>query len=179
MPDEISHILWTYLLIQHPRVKAMRDLQSARGVISTYVFGVLPDVGNLIMMLLLVNYMAYNNIAPVVGPAALNNPEVRDFFYNSVKPVYYTFHSYITLAVIILLAYLASGRVYTPALLGMGSHLTLDILTHADETSLKPFYPISDLTVNGLLHWGGWTFYLIEITAMLAYTLWLHKNKKK
>lgn len=179
MPDEVSHLLWTYLLLKHPRIKNMRDFQTLKGVILTYVFGVLPDVGNLLMMLLLMNFMTSNNIPSTMGPEAINNPQVHEFFYSSLKPIYYLFHSYVSLTALLLLFYLILGRIYLPLLLGMGTHITLDLFTHTQATSLQPLYPLSDLTVNGLLHWGSWTFYITELLAVAAYTLWLHKNKTR
>ena len=177
MPDEISHLLWIYLLLKHPRIKNMRDFQSIKGILATYVFGVLPDIGNLIMIFILMNFMTSNNINSSWGPEAINNRQVHDFFYSSLKPIYYIFHSYITLGALLIILYLILRRIYLPLFLGMGLHLTLDLFTHTDATALKPLYPLSNLMIKGLFHWGSWTFYIIEVIAVIIYTVWLYKKR--
>jgi len=178
MPDEISHLIWAYLMLKHPKISSHPSFQKKRDILATYFFAILPDLGNLLMLILLLGFMRYNNIQSSIGPGAMENPTVQDAF-TSVRVIYYIFHSYVTMAVLLLIAYVLLRRLYLPLLLGMGLHLTLDVFTHRDATALKPLYPLSDATINGIVHWGSWTFYIAEIALMLVYTLWLYRATRK
>ncbi|MDD5111872.1 MAG: hypothetical protein PHG85_04960, partial [Candidatus Altiarchaeota archaeon] len=153
MPDEISHLIWAYLLLKHPSVRAHPDFRRRRDIIATYLFAMLPDLGNLLMALIMLSFMQSNNIPAVAGPEAfMQYPIVQDAF-NQIHVIYYVFHSYVTLGVLLAIAYVALRRVYWPLLLGLGLHLTLDVFTHRDMTALKPLYPLFDTTVSGIVHW--------------------------
>lgn len=177
MPDEVSHLLWTYLALKHPRLKEFKDFQSRRGVAAAYFFTLLPDLANLTLILVFLWVMVSNNLPLVAGPEALNYPQVQEVFNSPIRSIYFTSHSYVTLAVLLLVFYIPLGRFYWPLFLGMGFAITLDIFTHKDLTALKPFYPLSDFKVNGIIHWGDWRFYTAEAIFFAAYTLWLFRKQ--
>jgi hypothetical protein len=73
MPDEVSHILWTYLVLKHPKVR--EKIHSSRDVTATYFFTILPDLGNLVLIVVALWVMVSNNLPVVMGPAARNYPK--------------------------------------------------------------------------------------------------------
>lgn len=178
MPDEVSHLVLTYLALKHPRLKKLRDFQSAKGVLATYLFAVLPDLGNLAMILILLGIMVSNNLPIAMGHGALEYPQVREAHDGVVGSIYYIFHSYVTYALLILVFYLVLRRIYWPLAFGMGLHLTIDMLTHREPFALKPLYPVIDTAINGVFHWGSWKFYILETLFVLIYTIWLFKKQK-
>ena len=179
MPDEISHILWTYLLLAHPRIEGIRDMRGWRGKAATYFFAILPDLWNLGMILGLVWIMQSNSLPLVMGPAAMQYPQVREAFSGTFRNIYYVFHSYVTYAILLAFFYFILRRIYWPLALGMLLHITIDIPTHKDYTALEPFYPLSTLRINGLVHWGSWEFYITELLLVIVYTIWLYRTKRQ
>ena len=179
MPDEISHLLWTYLLLKHPRIQTIKELQSKKNIIATYFFTILPDLSNLALIIAGIWVMIANGIPLVPGPSSVAYPEVREVFNGPLRNVYYVFHSYVTYALLLLIAYILLRRIYWPLLIGMGLGITLDIPTHKDMTALKPFYPLLDTKINGIVHWGSWEFYIAEILLIAAYTFWLYKKNRQ
>jgi len=179
MPDEISHILWTYLILKHPRLSNRKEFKGRKNAAATYFFSVFPDIGNLILIFLALWVISSNGLPMVFGHHAEGMyPEVYDVFMGSGKNIYYAFHSYVTMGLLLGLFYLIMRKIYLPVLF-TGFHITLDILTHAEGNALKPFYPIFDFKINGLLNWGSWEFYVIEITLLIIYTVWLVRNWRK
>jgi len=176
MPDEISHLLWTYLALKHPSVKNKPDFKTARGKLAMYFFSMLPDLGNLIMLLILMTVLESQGLPLVMGPDAVHNPQVQALVMGPLRNIYYVFHSFISYFVLVALSYFIMRRIYWPLALGMGMHLTLDLLTHADLYAIEPLYPLIDVKVNGFLQWGSWTFYLIEAAIFLVYTIWLFRR---
>ncbi|VVB51871.1 Uncharacterised protein [uncultured archaeon] len=176
MPDEISHLLWTYLLLKHPRIRSMKDFATRRGRIAFYFFTFLPDLGNLTLILTAAWIMTSNGLPFMPGPSAQMYPQVRAVFDGPLKNVYYIHHSYVTLAALTLIFYVVLKRVYWPLVFGMGLHITMDIFTHKDATALKPFFPLWDVKTSGVMHWGSFEFYVIEIALMVAYTVWLFRK---
>lgn len=179
MADEISHILWTYLALKHPRLKNKKEFLGRRNTAATYFFTGFPDIGNLILIFLAFWAMYSNGLPIVFGHHAETiYPEVYDVFMGTGKNIYYIFHSYVTMGVLLGLFYIVSRKIYLPMLLGTGLAITLDVLTHGEGNALKPFYPVFDFKINGLLHWGTWEFYIIEIIIFIVYIVWLMKNKR-
>jgi hypothetical protein len=95
-----------------------------------------------------------------------------------LRNIYYIHHSYVTFTILLALSYLLLKRIYWPLVVGMGLGITLDIPTHRDLTALKPFYPLLDLKVNGVVHWGSWAFYITEAVLIAAYTIWLYRRRQ-
>jgi hypothetical protein len=62
MPDEISHLVWTYLLLKHPKLREKLRIKTRKETIITYLSSILPDLGNLLMAVLLLNFTAAHNI---------------------------------------------------------------------------------------------------------------------
>lgn len=80
-----------------------------------------------------------------------------------IKRVYWSGHS-----IVLILALSLAGLVFVPALFlpvffGMLLHFALDVLTHENSLSgQKPFYPLSNYKVKGLLHWRDRRFLAVN-----------------
>lgn len=175
MPDEISHLLLTYLALKHPRLKSLEGPSSRWDVAATYFFTLLPDLGNALMAVLLAAFMASHSLPVVMGPRAMENEAVWQAF-NDLRVVYYVFHSYVTYFALIAVLHVLLRRIYWPLAIGMGLAITSDIPTHRGWTALKPFYPLLDVKIDGIVEWGSWIFYIAEVLFVLAYTVWLYRR---
>jgi hypothetical protein len=176
MPDEISHIIWAYLVLKHPSIKENPDFKTTRGKLAMYFFSILPDFGNLLMLLMLF-WVTWSLGMPLsMGPGGMHNPDMEALVMGPVRNIYYAFHSFVTYALLIVVSYVVLRRIYWPLVLGTGLHLFLDLLTHAGVYAIEPLTPLTSMKVNGFLQWGSWEFYFLEAAAFLAYTLWLFRR---
>lgn len=87
MPDEVSHLLLTYLALKHPKLKSLKGLSSRWDAAATYFFTLLPDMGNALMAVLLAVFMAENDLPFAAGPHAMENDAVWHAF-NDVRFIY-------------------------------------------------------------------------------------------
>ena len=89
--------------------------------------------------------------------------DVRNIFYlrlgeNQAPPawimrVYFFSHSFLLLAAMYGLLRWTWPAVALPFLVGWGSHLAADLISHRDEYSLKPLYPLWGRVVPGFASW--------------------------
>lgn len=89
--------------------------------------------------------------------------DVRNIFYLRlgddqpppawIMRVYFFSHSFLFLTVTWGLLFWVWPAVALPFLVGWGSHLVADLISHRDEYSLRPLYPLWGRAVPGFVSW--------------------------
>ena len=84
-----------------------------------------------------------------------------------IRSVYYSSHSFISLAIFFLVFSLITKAFYTPLLCGWGMHLLFDMFLHKGTLGNKPLYPLG-YKINGLFHWSNKKFLIINWIAICS-----------
>lgn len=137
--DVFSHGLWPYLMT----VKKPWRVWAA-------LWGVFPDVGTIPQIVYLM----------VVSPiGSWRGIDFETLWIPDAWMLSYRItHSFVTLFLVVGLYGLFRRRVAWPLFIGWGTHLFLDLFTHAGVYANEPLFPLSRFTVSGVFWSNPWIF---------------------
>jgi len=155
--DFISHALWAFLAARFAKVREWEQF---------VLFSVVPDVAFALPAVAVGLFWAVSDMrVPWEAASLAANQWWIGVFYHVA-------HSFLTLAVFVVVARLIFGVFPWPAAGGWALHLLMDLFTHKDSMTMPmPFYPFGP-EVAGFVHWREPWFLAVDWLG-LAFAYWL------
>lgn len=161
--DTAAHALWASLaadqIARRLGTEALAGGSHAEFVAACAAFSLAPDFCYHLPFL---GYYASKVGGPQVQAGDFRY-DLRNIFYLRlgdgqpppawIMRVYFLSHSFLLLAAMYGLLHFAWPAVALPFLVGWGSHLVADLISHRDEYSLKPLYPLWGRAFPGFVSW--------------------------
>ena len=166
--DILSHGLWAGAAA----IAIGRKRPLSRGqVAATVLLGVLPDIGQLLPVLIWSISQAdsmrlvYDFMMATPGNEPIIPPMVRRLSHH----LHCTLHSAVILSVVALVAWRLRPALLVP-LTGWGLHIALDIPTHSNDYYAVPFlYPLTYWGFNGISWTTPWLLALDYAALIVTY----------